>query len=828
MTGLATVDLSGLTPFQQVLVFIQMCLGNIVLVSWVMVYIRRRYVAQQFKQVDQLELGGKTPGEDIRFAQPTEQSTSWWKRRSSQIFWHRAHVEQSLAGDSYPSTSDAADRQSQRNRLEIRRAADAPRLINPSGDISEAHLSPSRAHHHVRDASPPGNETTLASQIVPENNSIEGTQASNARGLTKPDILATEGDASGHQLKLPNDHAYTTHEKLYTPDYVPSSVATQPNARERSAGRSPLMPRTHTIELIEAPRSPRHVQVADQIRPHSIQIDAERGLTQDKRSMRRPTLSLPRSVGSSRSIRPPTHAIHADFGGFPMPHRLLSSLFHRCFPKMERKLTRTLTIPRTETITSQYASQSAGARPVPYISFEAVVGRNSSFKDLTEEQMEELASVEYRALTALLWIVGGYHIAVQLLAFAVIAPYMCIRRWSDDFKPPILHRNVSPAWFSAFQVVSAFSNSGLSLEDTSMVPFQEAYPTLFLMGFLILAGNTAFPIFLRLTIWMLKILLKRRKQADVTLQFLLDNPRRCFIYLFPSHHTWILATILIIMNGSTWFFFLILDLGNPAITSIPAGVRVAVGLFQATAVRTAGFSVVSTATVAPAVKTLYVIMMYVGAYPIAMSIRSTNVYEEKSLGIYNDEDNFDDDPDPEKSRIAVWSEYLSWHIRKQLSFDMWWLATALFLICIIERDGLDDAENATWFNIFSILFELVTAYGTVGLSLGVPYASYSFSGALKPLSKLIICVVMLRGRHRGLPVAIDRAVMLSPEFDKVPQEHLSASGVGRGDNLATPIRTSALREDGGKQAEGPRPDGLRQRPLRGIPEQNQSEDGSGE
>lgn len=34
------------------------------------------------------------------------------------------------------------------------------------------------------------------------------------------------------------------------------------------------------------------------------------------------------------------------------------------------------------------------------------------------------------------------------------------------------------------------------------------------------------------------------------------------------------------------------------------------------------------------------------------------------------------------------------------------------------------------------------------------------------LSKLIICLVMLRGRHRGLPVAIDRAVMLPNEFEK--------------------------------------------------------------
>jgi hypothetical protein len=51
--------------------------------------------------------------------------------------------------------------------------------------------------------------------------------------------------------------------------------------------------------------------------------------------------------------------------------------------------------------------------------------------------------------------------------------------------------------------------------------------------------------------------------------------------------------------------------------------------------------------------------------------------------------------------------------------------------------------------------------------LGFDYSSqanYSFSGSLRPLSKFIICLVMLRGRHRGLPVAIDRAVMLPFEF----------------------------------------------------------------
>lgn len=60
--------------------------------------------------------------------------------------------------------------------------------------------------------------------------------------------------------------------------------------------------------------------------------------------------------------------------------------------------------------------------------------------------------------------------------------------------------------------------------------------------------------------------------------------------------------------------------------------RIIDALFQAFAVRAAGFSIVSLASVAPALQLLYVIMMYVAVYPIAMSIRSTNVYEERSLG----------------------------------------------------------------------------------------------------------------------------------------------------------------------------------------------------
>jgi Trk-type K+ transport system membrane component len=46
--------------------------------------------------------------------------------------------------------------------------------------------------------------------------------------------------------------------------------------------------------------------------------------------------------------------------------------------------------------------------------------------------------------------------------------------------------------FSAYQVVSAYTNTGASLVDTSMVPFQTAYTMVIVVCFLVLAGNTSF------------------------------------------------------------------------------------------------------------------------------------------------------------------------------------------------------------------------------------------------------------------------------------------------------------------------------------------------
>lgn len=188
------------------------------------------------------------------------------------------------------------------------------------------------------------------------------------------------------------------------------------------------------------------------------------------------------------------------------------------------------------------------------------------------------------------------------------------------------------------------------------------------------------------------------------------------------------------------------------LTSInPAGYRVLNGLFQAASTRTAGFASVNLSNLHPGIQVSYLIMMYISVFPIAISVRRTNVYEEKSLGIYgSSKEEADDEKEP---------SYVGAHLRRQLSFDLWYIFLGLFIIAIAEGDRLSNT-NEYAFTLFSVLFEIVSAYGTVGLSLGYPGIDASFSAEFSVVSKLVVIAMQIRGRHRGLPYELDRAVLL--------------------------------------------------------------------
>ena len=83
----------------------------------------------------------------------------------------------------------------------------------------------------------------------------------------------------------------------------------------------------------------------------------------------------------------------------------------------------------------------------------------------------------------------------------------------------------------------------------------------------------------------------------------IDN-RRVFEVSPPPSCTFCVSTDRI-YSVTDWFFFLVLDIGNPAIDSIPVGTRILLGLLQATAVRAAGFGTVALSALAPAVKCVW-------------------------------------------------------------------------------------------------------------------------------------------------------------------------------------------------------------------------------
>ena len=85
------------------------------------------------------------------------------------------------------------------------------------------------------------------------------------------------------------------------------------------------------------------------------------------------------------------------------------------------------------------------------------------------------------------------------------------------------------------------------------------------------------------------------------------------------------------------------------------------------------------------------------------------------------------------------------------------LLVAAVLVCAYAEDGMLTDPQAQA-NLWYVIFEIVSAYGNVGLSLGVPGQVYSLSGAMSSTGKAVMIAMMWLGKHRGLPSAKDEVV----------------------------------------------------------------------
>ncbi|KJZ77719.1 hypothetical protein HIM_02896 [Hirsutella minnesotensis 3608] len=372
---------------------------------------------------------------------------------------------------------------------------------------------------------------------------------------------------------------------------------------------------------------------------------------------------------------------------------------------------------------------------------------------LNSKDRDEIGGVEYRSLKLLLKISTLYFFGIHL--FGGIGLLGWIHHAEPKYTQYLEEIKQDKSWWAFYTAQSVINNLGFTLTPDNMVRFRDAVWPLLLMSFLGLAGETMYPVFLRLIIWTMSILLPRDSPTQEPLKYLLDHPRRCFLVLFPSGTTRVLCGITLGLIIIDMVLVVVLDLHNAEVASLPIGNRFVAALFQAVASRHAGMTPYNLAKVSPAVQFSLMVMMYIAIYPIAMSIRTSGAYEEKPLGVYTTTVPYD-----ERKGVS----YLRRHMQEQLGFDIWYIFLGVFLLSITESAKIQDLTQPS-FGIFPILFEVVSAYANVGISLGHPSTAAALSAKFSTGGKSIMCAVMIRGRHRAMPYTLDRDVVL-------PDEHL--------------------------------------------------------
>ncbi|RYG64246.1 hypothetical protein EON64_14370, partial [archaeon] len=80
------------------------------------------------------------------------------------------------------------------------------------------------------------------------------------------------------------------------------------------------------------------------------------------------------------------------------------------------------------------------------------------------------------------------------------------------------------------------------------------------------------------------------------------------------------------------------------------------------------------------------------------------------------------------------------------------------IVLAYSEEALFRPSSPAQANLFYVIFEMISAYGNVGLSVGVPGKSYSLCGAFSLLGKLTLIAVMILGKHRGLPSSSDEVI----------------------------------------------------------------------
>ncbi len=265
-------------------------------------------------------------------------------------------------------------------------------------------------------------------------------------------------------------------------------------------------------------------------------------------------------------------------------------------------------------------------------------------------------------------------------------------------------------YYGIFHSISAFCNAGFSLFSNNLENFRGNPVISLTISYLIILGGMGFAIINSF------IMMIRKGVSRFTLTSKLA----------------IQISMILTFGGAILFF--LLEFSNSAtLFPLPWSEKIIASIFQSVTLRTAGFNTIPLSNLRSATVFMACIWMLIGASPGSTGggIKTTTlgVILFYVIGIIRG-----------KEHVEIFNRRLDWDVMNKalalLVVSLSYIALVILLLLVIEP-----------FSMEKIVFEVVSAFGTVGLTMGItPYLTVT--------SKLIIIVTMFIGRLGPMTIAL--------------------------------------------------------------------------
>ncbi len=334
------------------------------------------------------------------------------------------------------------------------------------------------------------------------------------------------------------------------------------------------------------------------------------------------------------------------------------------------------------------------------------VGRRLGFKSI-QTASEGINLSDFSKGKLLLKIVIGVAVVAEsigtlLLSFALVPQF-----------------GLKGIYYSFFIAVSAFCNAGFDIfghmgEYNSLMGFSHNSYVLAVVGFLIISGGLGF------LVWQDIINYRKTKR-------------------FRTHTKLVfLMSAFLLISGA--LVFALLEWNNPAtLASLNTFDKITNSFFQSITTRTAGFNSVDLAQTDSATKLFMTMLMFVGAAPGGtgggIKVTTIAVLLVAVLSVIQGRD-----------EAQVFSRRINQKVvYKSLTIFMLSMVAVFFTSITLYHFTTNE------FDIIDSLFEAVSAFATVGLSVGV--TSY-----MTPFAQIITMLTMLVGRVGPISIAISLSI----------------------------------------------------------------------